>query len=280
MLRIRQSYLKLPFTCRCFVSGRVLKSGHNKWSSIKHDKMKNDSQKNMISNKYSNQITVAVKLKDPQLQALLDKAAKNNVPKKVIENAIKKGEGINPNGSGINMTMNQYEGVGPKGCNIIVESMTDNKNRTVALVRGQFNKYGYNMTSTGSSLHYFDKVGIVRVSRDGPEIDDSEEIEPLTEEEVMDKVIEIDGIIDVKRGPSTEGEESIDIITEPSDTNRIALKVRELGYSIESAGIEYVAKEESVVKIDGAESQEAYNKFINGLESLDDVIKVYTNAQL
>lgn len=242
--------------------------------------MKNDSQKNMISNKYSNQITVAVKLKDPQLQALLDKAAKNNVPKKVIENAIKKGEGINPNGSGINMTMNQYEGVGPKGCNIIIESMTDNKNRTVALVRGQFNKYGYNMTSTGSSLHYFDKVGIVRVSRDGPEIDDSEEIEPLTEEEVMDKVIEIDGIIDVKRGPSTEGEESIDIITEPSDTNRIALKVRELGYSIESAGIEYVAKEESVVKIDGAESQEAYNKFINGLESLDDVIKVYTNAQL
>lgn len=267
------------------MSASVLKSGHNKWSSIKHDKMKNDSQKNLISNKFSNQITVAVKLKDPQLQALLDKAAKNNVPKKVIENAIKKGEGVNLNGSGTNMTMNQYEGVGPKGCNIIVESMTDNRNRTVALVRGQFNKHGYNMTSTGSSLHYFDKVGVVRVSRDLPETDASaseedEAVEPLTEEEVMDKVIEIDGIIDVKRGPSAEGDETVDIITEPSDTNRIALKVKELGYSIESAGIEYLAKEESAVKIEGAESQEAYNKFINGLESLDDVIKVYTNAQL
>lgn len=290
MLKVRLGCSRIPYLCRYLYTRPILNSGHNKWSTIKHDKMKNDSQKNLLSNKYSNQITIAVKLKDPQLQTLLDKAAKNNVPKKVIENAIKKGQGISLNGNGANMTMNLYEGVGPQGCSVIIESMTDNKNRTVALVRGQFNKFGYNMTSNGSCLHYFDKVGVVRVSRDIPDDTTTEGeriIEPLSEEEVMDKVIEIDGIIDVKRAPSSTGENegddesvNINLITEPADTNKIALKVRELGYSIESTGIEYMPKEENIISIDSAETQESYKKFVNGLETLDDVVKVYTNAQL
>lgn len=292
MLSIRKNLYQRLAKVRYFNTTSINLSGHSKWSTIKHDKMKNDSLKNKISNRFSNQITTAVKLKDPQLAALIEKATKNNVPKKVIENAIKKGQGLSINGGNSTMSMNIYEGVGPQGCSIIIETMTDNKNRTVSLIRGQFNKFGYNMTGNGSCLHYFHKVGIIKISKDSPE-QDGDMNQLLDEEEVWEKVIDIDGIIDIKRniysddqivknGEEKEEEEdgSIFIITEPTDTNKIALKVKELGYSIENTGMEYLANEETVIQIKGEDGQESYKKFIEGLQNLDDVVKVYTNAQL
>ncbi|KAK5962936.1 post-initiation translation factor DPC29 PWA37_005390 [Arxiozyma heterogenica] len=293
MLVIRKNSYQRLINVRYFTTNFMKFSGHSKWSTIKHDKMKNDSLKNKISNRFSNQITTAVKLKDPQLAALIEKAMKSNVSKKVIENAIKKGQGISINGGNSTMSINLYEGVGPEGCSIIIETLTDNKNRTVSLVRGHFNKFGYNMTGNGSCLHYFNKVGIIKISKDACEQDEVV-TQSLDEEEVWEKVIDIDGIIDIKRnfcndkstvkGTEEEKEEEEEgwlfIITEPSDTSKIALKVKDLGYSIEHTGIEYMANEETRIQIKGKDKRESYKKFIEGLQGLDDVVKVYTNAQL
>ena len=302
MFAIKKISYRRLINVRYFKISPIKLSGHNKWSTIKHDKLKNDSLKNKLSNRFSNQITTAVKLKDPQLAALIEKATKSNVPKKVIENAIKKGQGLSVNGGGNNnMSMNIYEGVGTQGCSVIIETLTDNKNRTVSLIRGQFNKFGYNMTSNGSCLHYFNKVGIIKISKDSLE-PDGEVNQTLDEVEVWEKVIDIDGIIDIKKNINGEkqinnntqeetvekaeeeeendDDENIFIITEPTDTNKIALKVKKLGYCVESAGIEYMANDETMIHIKGEAAKESYKKFIQGLENLDDVVKVYTNAQI
>lgn len=243
-----------------------LLSGHNKWSTIKHDKMKNDSIKNKLSNKFSNQITMAVKLKDPNLQNLLDKAAKSNISKRVIENAIKKGEG-HSSVSGSNITLNVYEGVGPGGCNVIVETATDNKNRTVASVRTVFNKFGGNMTSNGSCLHYFDKVGIVTLGQ-------SEDGANTTEDTVLDAVVDLPGVVDIS------AKEEVTVLTEPSETNKIALRLRDEGFVIDNATVGYIPRPENMTTISSPELQETYAKFLDGLESLDEVVKVYSTAHI
>lgn len=138
------------------LNSRLL-SGHNKWSSIKHDKAKNDVERNKLFSKFAQRISLAVKMggnADPNLNLRLataiELASKNNVTKKVIENAIKKGSG---NGqtygkNGTNMETCVYEGMGPGGIALVVEALTDNKNRTIGLVRSTFTKASGSMTPT------------------------------------------------------------------------------------------------------------------------------------
>ena len=274
-------------------------SGHNKWSTIKHDKMKNDSARNKLINRYANQIAVAVRLKDPRLNALIESATKANVPKKVIDNAIKKASQTGAAGDG---TLNLYEGMGPGGVAIIIEAVTDNKNRTVGLVRSYFNKANLNLLSVGSALHYFDKVGRILFSVD--------EAEHIKEDEVFDKLLEVDGIKDFEKldegveqgldGENERGEEKGSaqtnhdtvsdtkadsngsryvVITEPTLTNKVAIELRDKqGFVIEETSIIYSPKEEMRVDLSQDETiRESFDKFLRGLRDIDDVVNVYSN---
>lgn len=261
----------------------VCLSGHNKWSTIKHDKMKNDSVKNKMINKYVNQIMVAIKLKDTRLQTIIDTAMKDNVPKKVIDNAIKKANGSSNNEGAINI----YEGMGPGGVALIVETQTDNRNRTVALVRSHFTKAGLNLLSIGSSMHYFDKVGkIIAMYPD----------KSMDEDLILDKIIEVDGVKDFEKieeeqeesqePSSTSQDETTDvtgpqfsILTEPAMTNKVAKELQDTqGFEIIEANIGYEPKSEMLVDLTGNEDIKAsFNKFIEGLREVDDVTEIYSN---
>ncbi|CCK70129.1 post-initiation translation factor DPC29 KNAG_0D03830 [Huiozyma naganishii CBS 8797] len=246
--------------------------------------MKNDAEKNKLTNKFIQQIALAVKLRDSKLPTILESANKNNIPKKAIENAIKKGQGLlNSGGAG---NINIYEGMGPGGVAMIIETQTNNKNRTVALVRSQFNKANLSLLSMGSSMHYFDKVGEVTfcVSKEDGESDLEQPPAPeiLDEDAVFERILDIDGITDLQRQPP--GEEGDDdelavysALTEPSLTNKIALEIRDRGFELHSTSIEYKPKRDTRVPLSDPETQQAFSKFVQGLEDIEDVTKVYTN---
>ncbi|SMN22488.1 similar to Saccharomyces cerevisiae YGR021W Putative protein of unknown function [Maudiozyma saulgeensis] len=249
-------------------------SGHNKWSTIKHDKMKNDSAKNKMINKYVNQIMVAIKLKDTRLQTIIDTAMKDNVPKKVIDNAIKKASSAGSTEG----TVNIYEGMGPGGVALIVETQTDNKNRTVALVRSHFTKANLNLLSMGSSMHYFNKVGRIVVTYPHPEGS-----EAIDEDLVLDKIIEVEGVKDFEKIEPPEDEPTTDpeymILTEPAMTNKVAKELQDShGFEVTEANISYQPKSEMQVDItQNDDIKNAFNKFIEGLREIDDVTEVYSN---
>ncbi|EDO16763.1 hypothetical protein Kpol_526p16 [Vanderwaltozyma polyspora DSM 70294] len=251
-------------------------SGHNKWSTIKHDKMKNDSEKNKLFSKMANQISLAVKLgggsTDPNLNvrlaAAMETAAKNNVTKKVIENAIKKASGTS-NADKSQMEPCLYEGMGPGGTAFIVEALTDNKSRTVGLIRSAFTKAGGSMTPT---LYFFDKKGYVVI--EPPE-------EYNTEDKLLEKVLEVDGVEDLEKVKQEENEpvENIfEITTDPVETNNVALSLKKDGFKINEVGIGYFAKSDMITEIKDEESKARLTKFLNVLDSIDDVTSIHNNT--
>ncbi|AET41116.1 post-initiation translation factor DPC29 Ecym_7274 [Eremothecium cymbalariae DBVPG len=266
-------------TNRCMHTTVVAKSGHSKWSTIKHDKAKNDSLKNNLFNKYANRIAVAVKVggsADPRinirLATAIEEANKANVTKKVIENAIKKGSGVP--GSKNNAETYTYEGVGPGGVAFVIEALTDNRNRTVSNVRGTFNKHNGNLTST---LYFFMRKGFVGVRP------------PNTYENfdaVLERVAEIEGVDDlevcnqnsaesIERTPS----ELYEVITEPTTTNQVASSLKEQGFDIVNIGIRYIPKSDMIVQITDPVVREEHEKLVSQLNDIDDITDVYTNLR-
>ncbi|CAI4039286.1 hypothetical protein SMKI_07G2670 [Saccharomyces mikatae IFO 1815] len=263
-------------------------SGHNKWSTIKHGKAKNDAERNKINNKFANQIAMSVKLgngiTDPtmniRLATSIELANKNNVSKKVIENAIRKGSGTSGSGKDSNASeLCVYEGMGPGGVALVVEALTDNKNRTIGLIRSAFNKANGSMTPT---LFFFDKRGYVTIQPPS-ELD--------TEDKVLESVLEIHGIEDitpVHEDPQdtdcdteTETETTgptYEAVTEPSDTNKVAALLKERGFHIKDLGIGYNAKPDMAVSVQGDEILEKLQKLTAALEDIDEVTSLYTNA--
>ncbi|CCF58968.1 hypothetical protein KAFR_0F03720 [Kazachstania africana CBS 2517] len=238
---------------RYFSIVSILSSGHNKWSTIKHDKFKNDAIRNKQINKYVNQINVALKLQEEsKLQAIIESAIKENVPKKVIENALNKSKQT------LSGNLNVYEGIGPGGVKLIIEAQTDNKNRTIGLVRNIFNKRGHNL---GPCLFDFNRVGKIwfHCSED--------------ENALLEKLIDIEGFQDIMKD-----EDDFVIYCEPSRTYKIAKTLRDkYGYELNNTNIEYVPKDEMKVTLKDEETQESLGKFIDELKQVEDVIKVYSN---
>lgn len=262
-------------------------SGHNKWSTIKHDKMKNDAEKNKVINKFANQITLAVKSGgsgDPgmniRLASAIELANKNNVPKKVVENAVNRGLGVG-NGKAASEFCT-YEGIGPGGVAFVVESLTDNKNRAIALVRSAFNKIGGSMTPT---LYFFERKGYLVVESD----------QLTTEDEVLEKVLEVDGVEDIKLVEEEDNERTtperaipdsantspnkFDIVTEVTMNNKVANSFKELGFKIHEMGLEYVPNPDTIVEVTDEEVRQKIEKLVNTLDELDDVTSVYTNLK-
>src|SRR5918992_3000525 len=155
-------------SCSSTSYGRRVVSGHSKWSSIKHKKGAADAKRGNLFSKLSRAIIVAAREGGPDpaanlaLQNAIEKARSYSMPKDNIERAIAKGSGADAEGSGFDTVV--YEGYGPEGVALLVEALTDNRNRTASEVRHQFSKHGGNLGATGAVAWQFDRRGVVLVS--------------------------------------------------------------------------------------------------------------------
>ena len=235
-------------------------AGHSKWANIKHRKARQDASRGKIWTKVIREITVAAKggpdpADNPRLRLALDKANAANMPKDTIKRAIQKGSGTGEMGVLEELI---FEGYGPNGVAILVETMTDNRNRTVADVRHAFTKFGGNMGTDGSVAYLFNKLGIIHVD--------------LSHDE--DQIMEI--ALDAGADDFSIQDEYYEIITSPGDLSKIveALKKK----NIESLLAENTMRAGTLVNLD-QEASEKVLKIMNFMDDLDDVQEVHTNAE-
>ena len=236
-------------------------SGHSKWANIKHKKGKMDAIKGKLTTKIGREITVAVRMggADPagnmRLKLALQKARENNIPKDNIQRAIQKGQGA---ADGANYEEITYEGYGPGGVAVMVDVMTDNRNRTAADVRHLFTKYGGNLGESGCVAWMFKKKGMFLINKTG-----------VDEEELMLLALEA-GAEDVR----TEEEEFVIIsATEVFDSVQQALEANNI--AVISAQITMIPDTNTTLAGDEAAKMV---KLIDALEDHDDVQEVYTNG--
>ena len=234
-------------------------SGHSKWSTIKRKKEKTDSQRAKIFTKIGREIAVAVKEggSDPasnsKLKDLIAKAKANNVPNDNIDRVIKK---ANDKDSG-NYENIMYEGYGPNGVAVIVDCLTDNRNRTAGDLRHYFDKYGGNLGQTGSVAFLFERKGILVIENDG-----------LDEEKVMEDCLECGAIdFDIET-------EAVEIFTGPNEVGAVREALEEKGYAFASAEPEYVPG--TYVQLDD-EAKIKMEKLLDMMDDNDDVQNVWHN---
>lgn len=238
-------------------------SGHSKWSSIKHKKGATDAKRGKIFTRLIKEITVAARMgggdpgANPRLRTAILAAKSENMPKDNIERAIKKGTGEL---EGVNYEEVTYEGYGPGGAAVFIESVTDNKNRAVADIRHILTKAGGNLGAAGCVAYMFDKKGYVVVERSA-----------VDEDTLMEIAIDA-GAEDVREDGS-----NFEIITEPGDfeTVKAALDNHPIPY-IEA---EVTMLPQSAVIIEGKEAEQMI-RLMDALEDCDDVQKIYTNADI
>ena len=237
-------------------------SGHSKWNNIKHKKEKADAAKAKIFTKIGKEMAVAIKEGGPdpsnnsRLRDLISKAKANNVPNENIQRTIKKFTDSND----INYEEITYEGYGPSGVAIIVETSTDNRNRTAGNVRAAFNKYGGNLGQTGCVSYLFEEKGVITI------VDEDDE---LDEDKVMEDALEC-GAEDIK---CDEGEYTIYTAVEDFDAVRDA--VISLGYTLATADLAKVPS--TYVDLDNEDDIENMEKMLDKFNEDDDVNAVYHN---
>ncbi len=238
-------------------------SGHSKWSSIKHKKGATDAKRGKIFTRLIKEITVASRFgggdpaANPRLRTAIQAAKSENMPKDNIERAIKKGTGEL---EGVNYEESIYEGYGPGGAAVFIESLTDNKNRAVADIRHLLSKAGGNLGSNGCVAWMFEKKGYIVVENDA-----------VDEDTLMEVAIDA-GAEDVR-----EDDSNYEIITEPKDFEAVKA-------AIEAQSLPYIAAEitmlpQATVNLQGKEAEQMV-KLMESFEDCDDVQRVYTNADI
>ncbi|NOY70731.1 MAG: YebC/PmpR family DNA-binding transcriptional regulator [Deltaproteobacteria bacterium] len=238
-------------------------SGHSKWANIKHKKGAEDAKRGKIFTKIIKEIIVAAKMgggdpsANPRLRSAITNAKQNNLPKDNVERAIKKGTG---DLEGVNYEEASYEGYGPGGAAVYLESLSDNKNRTVADVRHTFSKHGGNLGENGCVAWMFDKKGWFSIKA-------SE-----TDEDTLMEVALEAGAEDIR-----EDGGFFEVITPPElfDDVRAALEAA----SIPCEAAEVTMLPQSTVDLVGKKAEQML-KLMSALEDSDDVQKVYTNADI
>ncbi len=235
-------------------------SGHSKWATIKRKKGLIDQERGKVFQKLAKELYVAAKLGDPNpdnnpsLRMVMDKAKAANMPKDKVQLAIDKAKAA---GAGENYESIRYEGYGPDGVAIMVDALTDNKNRTASDVRSTFTKRGGNLGSDGSVSYLFDRKGIIIIDK------------KLSEEEVMMCAID-SGAIDF-----ITNDDNYEIYTTPEDFMNVKKALEGLGvYDYQMCEVTYFAK--NYVTLD-SDKQEKVMNLIDALEDLDDVQNVYHN---
>ncbi len=239
-------------------------AGHSKWHNIRHKKAKMDAKRGQIFTKLIREITVAARQGggdpefNPRLRMAIEKAKEHNMPMENIERAIKRGTGEL---EGVTYEEVTYEGYGPEGVAIIVECLTDNRNRTTGEIRHIFSKHGGNLGTTGCVSFLFEEKGIIHV----PKSD-------YTEEEIFEKAIEA-GAEDV----ITE-DEYYEIRTEPKELYAVKEALENMGVKIEKAELTKIPT--TTVEIKDEETAAKLMKLLDALEDNDDVQKVYANFDM
>lgn len=239
-------------------------SGHNKWSTIKQKKGKNDAARAKIFTKIGRELIVAVRdggSADPaansKLRDCIAKAKANNVPNENIDRIIKKAAG---EAGGANYEAVTYEGYGPSGIAVIVEALTDNRNRTAGDVRHYFDKFGGNMGTPGCVSFMFEQKGVLVLDKEDNEVE---------EDKLMEDALEA-GAADF------EADEDIyTVYTEPSDMGAVRDDLTAKGYTFASAEVEMVPS--TYTKIDDPDVQVKMQKLLDMLEDNDDVQNVWHN---
>ena len=238
-------------------------AGHSKWANIQHRKNAQDAKRGKLFTKLIREITVAARMGDPdpasnpRLRLAMDKALAGNMTKDTIERAIKRGAGAQ---DGDNFEEVRYEGYGPGGVAVMVDCMTDNRNRTVAEVRHAFTKAGGNLGTDGSVAYQFTKTGILSYPAGSDE------------DQIMEAALEA-GAEDVLG--NEDG--SFDVLTEPDQFMDIKAAMMDAGLEPEQAEVTMRAAITTSLEQDDAEKMV---RLLDRLEDLDDVQNVYSNADI
>ena len=236
-------------------------SGHSKFANIKHKKEKNDAAKGKIFTIIGRELAVAVKEggADPnnnsKLRDVIAKAKAANMPNDTIDRGIKKAAG---NANAVNYEYVSYEGYGPNGIAIIVDALTDNKNRTVADVRHLFDKYGAGLGASGCVSWQFDKKGVIIMEKGD-----------LDEDTVMMQAL------DAGAEDFLADEETFEIYTAPDDFSAVREALEKLGYEFVEAQVEMVPQ--NYITLEKEEDMAQMRKLLDGLEDNDDVQAVWHN---
>lgn len=237
-------------------------SGHSKWATIKRKKAVLDSKRGKIFTKLIKEITIAARdggdvNGNPRLRLAVDNAKAANMPLDNIERAIKKATGEL---EGVTYHELTYEGYGPAGAAVLVEVATDNKNRTVAEVRHLFSKNGGSMGETGSVAWMFDRKGVITLPAEGKKEDDIMEI-----------------ILEAGADDLTTEEDYFEITTSIESFETVRRALVDKNFTIENASLQWIAK--NMIEVKGEDAEKTL-KMIEGLEDLDDVQNVFSNADI
>lgn len=238
-------------------------AGHSKWANIQHRKGKQDARRGKLFTKLIREITVAARMgggdtdTNPRLRAAIDNALGNNMPKDTVERAVRRGTGE----EGADQVEEiRYEGYAPGGVAVMVDCMTDNRNRTVAEVRHAFNKCGGNLGTDGSVAYLFTKTGVISYAAG------------IDEDRLMEVAMEA-GADDIV----SYSDASMDVLTNPDDF--LDVKERLLSANMEPESAEITMRAAIDVSVD-RDCAESIMKLFDMLDELDDVQKVYSNADI
>ncbi len=235
-------------------------AGHSKWKTIKHKKAAQDAKRGKAFTKLIKEITIVARdgggdvTANPRLRMLLEKAREINMPQENITRAIKKGTGELP---GQSLEAINYEGYGPGGIAIVVEALTDNKNRTVSDMRHLFSREGGTLAESGSVSWMFERKGVITFKSD-----------TKTEDDLLELLLDYE-ISDIKKD-----EQLFMIYCDPKETDTIKQVLEQDGIKVDQAELEWVAK--NSVELDENNTTKAI-EFLEQLDDHDDVQHVYTN---
>ena len=238
-------------------------SGHSKWAGIKHKKAAADAKRGRIFTKIIREITVAAREgggnpdMNPSLRTAIDRAKEANMPSDNIDKAVKRGTGELP---GVTYESCKFEGYGPGGVALIVDVLTDNKNRTTAEVRNIFSKKGGNLAGAGSVAWQFAQKGYILISK-----------KAISEEELLNVVIDA-GAEDVKTEDS-----NYEVITATADFEKVKQAIKKKNIKWELAELTMVPN--STIKLQGQQAKQILS-LVETLEDHDDVQKVYANFDI
>jgi len=238
-------------------------AGHSKWANIQHRKGAQDKKRGKLFTKLIREITVAAKMgggdvdANPRLRLAIDKAKAQSMPKDNIERAVKRGSGET---DGADYQEIRYEGYGPGGTAVMVDCLTDNRNRTVAEVRHAFSKFGGNLGADGSVSYLFNPVGQLLYPNGS---DEDRVMEAAIEAGAEDVLVDDDG--------------SIEVLTEPAEFEQVRDAMRDSG--LEPANAELTMRASTNAEL-GVNEAGSMVKMLEMLEDLDDVQQVYSNADI
>ena len=238
-------------------------SGHNKWSSIKHKKGAADAKRGKVFTKLIKEITVAARIgggdlnANSRLRQSVDAAKAANMPKDNIERAIKKGTGEL---EGVSYEEASYEGYGPGGVAVLVECLTDKKNRTVADIKHLFDRHGGKLGEPGSVSWIFEKKGLIIFDKSG-----------VSEDALFEAALE-SGAEDVR-----DGGDELEVITNPSDFEAVKTALEKHGFTAAMAENSMIPKD--TVPLEGKKAEQMI-RLMEALEDNDDVSKVYANFDI